>query len=188
MWPVSTQLLLEKINYAVIWILSTQRRNPTSNDAPRATGLLRPLFSPRCDGLSTLTLIQVIDARRPRASESLAGIGCAGGGGRCFTAAIRSSSIARSFAAWRDARESLLRMRGEAFLTQGGTLCVLAPFQRASAARTAVERRRVRYWPKTMHAGAVRAKKWGAQPAGAPCTPIEASRTAGLQSVDFMTT
>ena len=188
MWPVSTQLLLEKINYALIWILSTQRRNPTSNDAPRATGLLRPLFSPRCDGLRTLTLIQVIDARRPRASDSLAGIGCAGGGGRCFTAAIRSSSIARSFAAWRDARESLLRMRGEAFLAQGGTLCVLAPFQRASAARTAVERRRVRYWPKTMHAGAVRAKKWGAQPAGAPCTPIEASRTAGLQSVDFMTT
>ena len=79
-------------------------------------------------------------------------------------------------------------MRGEAFLAQGGTLYVFAPFQRASAAWTAVERRRVRYWPKTMLVGAVRAKKWDAQPAGGPCTPIELSRATGLQSVDFMTT
>ena len=91
MWPVSTQLLLEKINYAVIWILSTQRRNPTSNAAPRATGPLRPRFGPRCDGLRTLTLIQVIDARRPRASDSLAGIGCAGGGARCHVPALEAS-------------------------------------------------------------------------------------------------
>ena len=39
-----------------------------------------------------------------------------------------------------------------------------------------------------MHVGAVRAKKWGAQPVGGPCGPIGVSRTAGLQSVDFMTT
>ena len=103
-----------------------------------STGPPRPRFGPRCDGSRTLTLIQVIDARRPRASDSLAGIRCAGGGTRCFTAALRSSSIARSFAAWRGARESLLRMRGEAFLAQGGTLYVFAPFQRASAAWTAV--------------------------------------------------
>ena len=180
--------MLENINYAVFWILSTRRRNPTSNAAPRATGPLRPRFGPRCDGSRTLTLIQVIDARRPRASDSLAGIGCAGGSARCFTAALRSSSTARSFAAWRGARESLLRMRGEAFLAQGGTLCVLAPRQRASAARTAVKRRRVRYWPKTMHVGAVRAKKWGAQPVGGACGPIGVSRTAGLQSDDFLTT
>ena len=79
-------------------------------------------------------------------------------------------------------------MRGDAFLAQGGTLCVLAPFQRASAAWTAFQRRRVRYWPETMHVGAVRAQKWGAQPVGGACAPIGVSRTAGLQTVDFMTT